>query len=153
MSCLLVHQTKNHLRREGELLFYKKNISQPANIGSQNIWRMFPTNITRTSPRDLIWSNDPRSLIPGPGDVPVWCPGDVLQWRPWDVLIWRSRDVPGRLIRYIPRTFSGRPLENLQIAQTWMSQNFLLLFFQNLFDCSNLSKSISTLKVYWESNF
>ena len=31
---------------------------------------------------------------------------DVLKWRPWDFLIWRS-GIPGRLILYFPRTFSG----------------------------------------------
>ena len=41
------------------------------------------------------------------------------------VLIWSSRDVPGRLIRDVPRTFSGRPLEDLQSTQTWMFQHFL----------------------------
>ena len=37
-----------------------------------------------------------------------------MKCRPGDVQIWRSKDVPGRLIRDIPRTFSGRPLEDLQ---------------------------------------
>ena len=41
-------------------------------------------------------------------------PGHILKWRPRDILIWRSRDVPGRLIWDVPRTFSGRTLEDLQ---------------------------------------
>ena len=51
-------------------------------------------------------------------------PGDVPIWRPRDVLIWPSRDVPGRLIRDVPRTFSGRPLEELESTQTWMTKFF-----------------------------
>ena len=75
-------------------------------------------------------------------------PGDVPIWRLGDVLIWRSRDVPGRLIRDVPRTFSGRPLEDLESTQTWMS-NFFLTFLSELIRLTK-SKSISTLKVYWE---
>ena len=57
-----------------------------------------------------------------PGDVPIWRPEDVLKWRPDDVLIWRSKDVPGRLIRDVPRTFSGLPLEDLQSTHIWISK-------------------------------
>ena len=69
-----------------------------------------------------------------PGDVLIWYPGDILMWRQGDVLIWRSRDVPGKLIRNVPRTFSGRPVEDLESTQTWMSK----LFIQNLFHSPNL---------------
>ena len=72
-----------------------------------------------------------------PREVSIWRPGDVLKWRPGDVLTWPSRDVRGRLIREVPKTFSGRPLEDLESTQTWMS-NFFKLFFQNLFDWQNL---------------
>ena len=89
-----------------------------------------------------------KILFDRPGDVLIWRPGDVLKWRPGDVLIWRSRDVPGRLIRDVPRTFSGRPLEDLESTQTWMS-NFFLTFLSELIRLTK-SKSISTLKVYWE---
>ena len=44
----------------------------------------------------------------------------------------------------------GCPTEDLQSTQTWMSQNFFQLFFQNLLDWPNLPKSFSTLKVYSE---
>ena len=82
---------------------------------------------------------DRRGDIPiwRPREVSIWRPGDVLKWRPGDVLIWLSRDVRGRLIREVPKTFSGRPLEDLESTQTWMS-NFFKLFFQNLFDWPNL---------------
>ena len=83
-----------------------------------------------------------------PRDVPIWCLGDVLKWHPGDVLIWRSRDVPGRLIWDVSRTIPGRPLEDLQSTQTWMS-NFFLTFLSELIRLTK-SKSISTLKVYWE---
>ena len=89
-----------------------------------------------------------KTLFDCPGNVSIWRPGDVLKWRPGDVLIWRSRDVPGRLIRDVPRTFSGRPLEDLESTQTWMS-NFFLTFLSELIRLTK-SKSISTLKVYWE---
>ena len=65
-----------------------------------------------------------KILFDRPGDVPIWRLGDVLKQRPDDVLIWRSRDVP--------RTFSGRPLEDLQGTQTWMSPNFFLTFVSEL---------------------
>ena len=98
-----------------------------------------------TSPRRPL-----NILFDHTGDVPIWRPRKVLKWHPGDALIWRLRDVPGSLIRDFPRTFSGRPLEDLQNNQTWMSQKIFKLFFQNLFDWPNLSESISTLKVYWE---
>ena len=103
--------------------------------------------------------NVPSQTLPGrplkilfdhPEDVPIWRRRDVWKWLPGDVLIWRSRDVPGRFIRDVPRMFSRRPLEDLRSTQTRMSQNLFELFFQNLFDWPNLSKSISTMKVYWE---
>ena len=75
-----------------------------------------------------------------PGEVPIWCLGDVLKWRPGDVLIWHSR-------RLSWEVDSRRPLEDLQSTQTWMSSR---LFIQNLFVWPNLSKGISTLKMYWE---
>ena len=75
-----------------------------------------PLKVLPDRPREVpIWS---------PRDVPNWRPGDVLRWRPGDVLIWSSRDVPGRLIRDVPRTFSGRPLEDLKSTQTFMSSFF-----------------------------
>ena len=71
-----------------------------------------------------------KILFDRPGDVPIRRPGDVL--------IWRSREVPERLVWDVPRTFSGRPLEDLKNTQTWMSKFFFKLFFQNLLGCPNL---------------
>ena len=55
-----------------------------------------------------------KILFDHPRNVAIWRLGDVLKWRPGDILIWRSRDAPGRLIVNVPRTFSGRRLEDLQ---------------------------------------
>ena len=117
--------------------------TEPANIGPQDVPRMSPSNVHRTSPKDPIWS------FRGCPDLPSWgSPNLTSKWRSRDVLIWRSRDVPGRLIWDVPRTFSGRPLEDLESTQTWMS-NFFLTFLSELIRLTK-SKSISTLKVYWE---
>ena len=51
---------------------------------------------------------------------------ETTLWRPGDVLIWLSRDVPRRLTR----TFSGRPLEDLQSTQTWMPKIFFSFSFR-----------------------
>ena len=107
--------------------------SQPANIGPQNVPVTSASNVSRMSPKDPIWPSRR-------------CPNLTSRV----VLVWRSRGVARSLIRDIPRTFSGRPLENLQSTQTWMSQFFFEVFFQNLFDWPNLSKSISILKMYWK---
>ena len=63
-------------------------------------------------------------------------------------LIWRLRDVPRRLIGDVPRTFLGRPLEDLDNTQTWMSKFFFNFSLELIW--LTKSKSISTLKVYWE---
>ena len=42
---------------------------------------------------------------------------------------------------------SGRPLEDLESTQTWMSKNFNLTFLSKLIQLTK-SKSISSLKVY-----
>ena len=55
-----------------------------------------------------------KILFDHPGDVPNWHPRGVSKWRPGDVLIWRPRDVSGRLIQDVSRTFSGRPLDDLE---------------------------------------
>ena len=112
---------------------------QSANIGPQDVPRTSLSNIPRTSPKDSIW---PSRNVPvwRSGDVPNWCPGDVLKWRPWDF--------SGKLIWDVPRTFSGCPLEDLQSTQTLMSK-FCLTFLSEFIRLTK-SKSISTLKIYWE---
>ena len=133
-----------------EVPLFCRKLTKPANIGPQDVPSTSPSNVPRTSPKDPIWPSRGRPDLT-PENVPIWCPGDVLKWRAGDVPICRSGYwTSGRLIRDIPRTFSGCPLEDFQSTQTWMSQNFFLFFFQNLFDWPNLSNTISTLKVYWK---
>ena len=71
-----------------------------------------------------------RILFDRPRDVPLWRPGDVLKWRPADVLIWRSRNVPGRLIRDIPRAFSGRPQRILRVLKLGCPNVFVNFSFR-----------------------
>ena len=144
--------THTHTQNSNKKIFYT-NLKEPAYL-PQKITNFLHLSEKLLSQQILVPRTSrqrPPPTSPGrplkilfdhPGDVPIWLRGDVL--------IWRSRDVPGRLFRDVPRKFSGHPLEDLQSTQTWMSQNFFWLFFQNLFDWPNLSKSISTLKVYWE---
>ena len=97
-----------------------KRITQPANIGPQDVPRTSPFSVPRSSPKDPI----------GPsGNVTISRLGDVPICRPGDVLIWRSRDVPGMLIRDVPKTFSGRSLEDLGSTQTCMSNFFFNFSF------------------------
>ena len=71
-----------------------------------------------------------KILFDNPQDVMIWRPRNVMKWQPMDVLMWRSREVPERLIQGIPKTLSGRSLEDLQSTQTWMSQFFLNCSFR-----------------------
>ena len=74
-------------------------MSQPANIGPQENPRTSPSNVARTSPKDLIWSSWGRPNLTFKGG-----PCEVDSWRPQDVL----------------KMF----LEDVQSIQTWMSQIF-----------------------------
>ena len=144
---------------------YTSHFGHPRFMGVVVDGGIFRMVIFSLYPAGKHWSpghpkNVPSQTFPGrplkilfvhPGDAPIWRRGVVWKWRPGDDLIWRSRDVPGRLIRDVPRTFSGRPVEDLRSTQTRMSQNLFELFFQNLFDWPNLLKSISTLKMYWDT--
>ena len=95
-----------------------------------------------------------------PGDVPIWRPGDVSKWRPGDVLIWRPRDVPGRFVRDVSWTFSGRsqdvPYTTLKtcvgddVGLPVGGPQISFYFCLNLFHWPDLSKSNSILKVYLE---
>ena len=103
---------------------FMKIVTQPASIGPQDVPRTSPSNVPRTSPKDPIWpSRGHPDLISR--ERPNIMSRGVLKWCPGDVLIWRSRDFHRRLIRDVPKTFSERPLEDLQSTQTWMFQYFL----------------------------
>ena len=112
--------------------------NEPVLISGKIIWEKnkFPSRqilVPRTS-RGLPPPTSPgrslKILFDRSRDVPIRRHGDVLKWRLGDVLIWRSRDVPRRLIWDVPRMFSGRPLEDLESTQTWMSQIFLDFSFR-----------------------
>ena len=80
-----------------------------------------PTPMSPGRPLKILFGHPGDVPIWRFGDVLIWRPGEVLKWHPGDVLIWRSRDVPGRFIWDVPRTFSGRCLEDPHSTQTWMS--------------------------------
>ena len=104
--------------------------------------------------KDPIW---PSGDVPNcrPVDVPIWRPGNVSKWRPGGVIIWCPRDIAGTFIGDVTRKFLGRLQEDLENTSygrcgvtCWMSLNFFLLFFRNLFYWPNIYKSNSILKVY-----
>ena len=81
-------------------------------------------------PLKILFDRPGDVLIWRPGEVPIGRAGDVLKWRPGDVLTWCTRDDPGRLIRDVPRTFSARPLGDLESTKTWMSKIFFNFSFR-----------------------
>ena len=96
-----------------------------------------------------------KILLDHPWDVPIWRPGNVSKWRPGDVIIWCPRDIAGRFTGDFTRKFLERLQEDLENTSygrcgviCWMSLNFFLLFFRNLFYWPNIYKSNSILKVY-----
>ena len=125
------------------IFLYKWNFrssTQPANIGSQDIARTSPSNVLRTSPKDPIWPsrrNPDLTSWGRPEMTPIDCPNMTLKGRPWEVDSGRPQDI----FRASPRGISKH--WSLDVPK------FLLIFFQNFFDWPNLSKSISTLKVFW----
>ena len=147
MNLKIVAKILNSLKRKVDKLVFDMLKTVATGLTKFPAGKYWSPGHPEDVPKDPIW---PSGDIPiwRPGEVLISRPGDVLKWRPGDVLIWRSRDVPGRLIRDVPRTFSGRPLEDLESTQTWMS-NFFLTFLSELIRLTK-SKSISTLKVYWE---
>ena len=80
-------------------------ITHTANIVPYEIQSTPPSNVSRMYP---------ENLFDHPGDVLNWRSREVPKWGLMNVLILRPRDVPSILIRDVPRTFSGRPLEELQ---------------------------------------
>ena len=103
--------------------------SQPANIGPQDVPRTSPSNVPRTSPKDPIWRSQGRPNLTSWGRPEMTSRGLFNQ-----TFKGSRNDVPGRLIRDVSRTFSGRLLEDLESTRTWISK----LFFQNLFVWPNL---------------
>ena len=107
----------------------------------QVVPRTSSSNNSRTSPKDPIWPSrgchnltlwgHPESTSRGSANL-------TLKRRPREADSRRLQDV----LRTSPRGSSE--YSNLDVAA------FFRTFFQALFDWSNLSKSISTLKMYWE---
>ena len=102
-------------------------ISQPANIGPLDVPRTSPYNVPRTSPKGPIWPSRGRPDLTSGGRPNLTSRGRLnltFKWRSWEV-------------------DSGRPLEDPESTQTWMS-NFFLTFLSQLIRLTK-SKSISTL--------
>ena len=72
----------------------------------------------------ILFENSEDVPIWRPEEVPIWRPEEVLKLSPGNVLIWHSRDIPGRLIRDVPRKFSGRTFRVLKFGCPKISFNF-----------------------------
>ena len=118
------------------------NITQPINNGPQDVPRTSPP-MSPGRPIKILFDHPGDVPIWRPRDVLIWRPGDVLKWGPGDVLIWRLRDVPGSLIRDVPQ-------RNLRVLKL-VCLIFFSTFLSELIRLTK-SKSISTLKEYWESS-
>ena len=122
-----------------KVYYVSRILSQPANIGPQDVPRTSRSNDPRTSPKDPIWPSQGRLDLTSWGRPEMTSRGRLnltFKGRPWEV-------DSGR-----PRTFTGRPLEDLESTQTWMS-NFFKTFLSELIRLTK-SESISTLKVHRE---
>ena len=103
----------------------------------------YPSSVPRTFPKDPIWPSWGRPNLTSCGPPEMTSrgrPNLMFKWRPWEINSGCPQDVL--------RTFPREPSEYSSLDV----QNFFKLFFHNLFDWANLSKSISTLKVYWEGS-
>ena len=126
--------------------FNKKisKITQPTNIGPQDVPKTSPSNISRASPKDHIWPFRGRPNL-------IFCGRSEIT----------SRGGPNRTFKGCPWKVNSRPPQDVHRTPTRvpaehsnLDVHFFLfkLFFWNLFDWPNLSKSILTLKVYLESS-
>ena len=104
-------------------MFFYLTYTQLAIIGPQDVWRTSPPTSRRRSLKILF-----DRL------------GDVLIWGPGDVLIWCSRDVPGRSIQDVPRTFSGRSIEdsNLEYSNFDVPAFFFFNFSSRTFSINQI---------------
>ena len=92
-------------------------VTQPANIGPQDVPRTSPSSVPKTSPIDPIWPSRGRPNLTSRGRPEMTSRGNLnltFKGRPWEVDSGRPQDVQG--------TFSERSLEDLQSTQTWMSK-------------------------------
>ena len=117
---------------------------QPANIGPQDVLRASSSNVPRMSPKDPIWLSRGRPDLTSQGrpNLRSWGRPEMTS-RGHLNLTFKGRWFgisPGRLIRDLPSSFSGRPLEELQCIQTWMSKVFFNFSFRTY------SKPVKLLK-------
>ena len=79
-------------------------VTQPANIGHQDVPKTSPSNVPRTSPKDPIWPSwgHPDLTSPGRPNIASWgrpemmsrgCPNLTLKGLPWEVDSRRPQDV------------------------------------------------------------
>ena len=110
-----------------------------------------PSSVHRTSPKDPVWPSWRRLDLTSRGRLEMTSrrgPNLMFKGRPWQVDLGRPQDV----IRTSYRGHSKHFLATMWDYQLDISNffAFFLLFFWSLFYWPNLSKSNSTLKVYWE---
>ena len=125
-------------------MFFYLTHTQLAIIGPQDVSRTYPPTSRRRSLK-ILFDRLGDVLIWSSGDVLIWRPWDVLKWRPGDVLIWCSRNVPGRSIRDVPWTFSGRSIEDSNLEYS----NFDVPAFFFFFNFS--SRTFSINQIYLKS--
>ena len=123
--------------------------TQPANIGCQDVPRTSHSDVLRTSTKDLIWPSQgcPHLTFWGRFEMESWGrPNLTSKGRTWKADMGRPQNVLW--------TSSREPWKHVlgTMSMCWMSLNFPLLFFWNLFDWPNLSKNNSILMVYLESS-
>ena len=110
------------------------------NIASYLLFNVFLFDVALFNPsRQILFSRTPEDVLLQrsqyfPKD-PIWLFRNVPVCYPGDVLIW----LPGKLIQGVPKTFSGRPLEDLQSTKYWIFQKNNSTFLSELI---RLTKSI-----------
>ena len=137
-----------------------QQFTQPANIGPQDVPRTFPSNVPRPSPKDPIWPSRGRTELTSQGRL------KMTSWgRPNLTSKGRLRKVDSGRLEDVLRTPPRRSWKHVGTMWVhvrdlgtmwficWMSLNFSLLFFRNLFDWPNLSESNKILKVYLETSW
>ena len=120
--------------------------TQPENIGRQSIPRTSPSTVSRTSPKDPIWPSRGLPKLTFWGRLEITSrgrPNLTSKGRPWEVHSGCLQDVLKTSLRWPSKHVLGTMWVHLLDVL-----KFFLLFFQNLFNWQNLSKSNSILKVY-----
>ena len=110
-----------------------------------------PSSVHRTSPKDPIWPSWRRLDLTSRGRLEMTSrrgPNLMFKGRPWQVDLGRPQDVIRTSYRGHSKHFLAKMWDyQLDISNFFF---FFLLFLWSLFYWPNLSKSNSTLKVYWE---